>query len=160
MQYSGGQSFLSRLLCSLDGLVALQKQTDHLLRPRLAVKFINAGEFPNMMSVTQRMQAAVLHVGLPVVVDRVALQPRKDPDGIGGCLSAALMGKVIGKGLVARPMEPVQLSVDAQSCLIEMHHRRPNELLSNLFHHLFQTSSTARICAGEGPGAHRNGEQV
>ena len=81
--------------------------------------------------------------GCQLFVDRVALQPRQNPDGIRGCPSATLVGKVIGKGSVARSMEPVQISVDAQSCFIEMHHRRTNKLLFDLFHYVFQTSIDA-----------------
>ena len=104
----------------LHSLLALDKKANHPLRPRLPTLFIDRGELANVMSVTQRMRAAIFHVRLPVIVDRVALQPRQNPDCIGCLGPATLVGKVVGESLVLAP-EPVQLPVDVQPCFIKVH---------------------------------------
>src|SRR5208283_164236 len=73
---------LRALLCLLDGLLALYEKTDHPLRPGLSILFMDCSQLSNMMSVAQRVRAVVLHVRLPVVMNRVAFQSRQNPDMI------------------------------------------------------------------------------
>src|SRR5208337_97527 len=106
------------------------------------------------------MRAVILHVGLPVVMYRVALQLRQNPDLIASRVAASLMGIVIGETAGASPMKPVQLPVDAQPGFIKVHNLCTDNFLPDLFHHSLQASSAATIYAGQSAGAHRDGEQV
>jgi hypothetical protein len=99
-----GQSLLAYPLRLLYGLLALQKKANHLLRPGLASPFIYVGEFPNVMGVAQRMRATILHVGLPIVMYRVAFQAWQYPYLICGGRPAPAMWVVGGELLSASPV--------------------------------------------------------
>src|SRR5208337_5093138 len=99
------------------------------------------------------MRASILHVGLPVVMDRVALQMGQNPNLIAGRVPASLMGIVVGETAGASPVTPVQLPVDTQPGFIEVHNLCTDEFLADLFHNPLQAPGTATIDAGKGAGA-------
>ena len=129
------------------------------LRPALLALFPQKGQFAKMMSVTQPMKFPVAGVTAPPVMHSHSGELSQHPHGIDGLRAPSGMHAIVGRRCRAGAVKPRQLSLYPQPGLVEVHHRRGDELRGDLADELVEIGCGAGGRGGDGAGGHGGAEQ-
>ncbi len=63
------------------------EQVDHVLRPALAVLFVDQRQLPQVMRIAQAVAAVIFPVGCPAIMDGGPLESRQNPESVESLLA-------------------------------------------------------------------------
>ena len=119
------------VVLSLNEVVHIKQEINHLSGPHLFFLFEEKQEFPKVVSIAQSMLAGVEKIRFPEVVDEMSAEVREYPEMISGNRSAFFVDSEEGQRVRTGGMEPVEFSCGPCAAFIDMEYRGLGEFHSD-----------------------------
>lgn len=124
LQFPTPEGALSALACAVGGVVHLEEQLAHLLRPTLARSMRHGGKVPDQMCTAERVGGVgVGEVHRQSVMDHDPAESGQHPRLVGSGLASGLVCEEIREKLVAGDVQPPRVAADLVAGLIDMQQR-------------------------------------